>query len=149
LGTGPAATGQAFLPASAPERVEARTIFDVSSALIPQVVASYGHDGPAFSLAVSPDQSLLAVVGANIVTVHRLSSGEIAAKLIGHTNEVHKVLFVDTNRLVTADDDGKLVFWDLEARTGVIECPPPGAHSRYIYGLDYNKEDGLLIVGDG
>ncbi|MGO9773805.1 MAG: TIR domain-containing protein [Roseiarcus sp.] len=150
LGQGPDATGRRFVPASAPESVEAQTLFEVSSALVADAIADYNYGSPVYSIALSPDKSLLAAGQTKTVTVRSLATGAITATLAGNSNEVHQVLFLDQpSKLVSADIDGDVAFWDLEAHTGVIDCPPLAAQSGYVYGVAYSKTAGLVAVGEG
>jgi WD40 repeat protein len=150
LGQGPDATGRRFVPAGSPESVEAQTLFEVSSKIVADTVSDYNYGSPVYSIALSPDKSLLAAGQTKMVSVRSLATGAITARLAGHSDEVHQVLFLDQPRkLVSADIDGGVAYWDLDAHTGVIHCPPLGAPSSYIYGVAFSKAAGLIAIGDG
>jgi WD40 repeat protein len=146
LGLGPNATGSRFVPSTAPESIVAKTLFELGSAVTADVIADYNYGSPVYSVAVSSDGTMLATGQTDDVNVRSLASGDLIAKLIGHKNEIHRVLFKGaSDRLVSADIDGRLGFWDLSARHGTIECP----HNGYIYGLAYSETANLVAVAEG
>jgi WD40 repeat protein len=74
-----------------------------------------GHTGGVNAITCSPTAPLLASVGANGEALLRdLTTGEVRARLPGHTGNVTAVGFTpDGKRLVTAGEDNLLKLWEI------------------------------------
>jgi WD40 repeat protein len=67
------------------------------------------------SIALSHDGQILAVGSSNgTVVLYNITTGQVVKKLLGHTSLVTDLAFIDHDaRLVTADADGFIKFWQI------------------------------------
>jgi len=77
-------------------------------------------DGPFVSVAVSPDNRLVAAgtLGTNSVVVWERSSGTVVKRLTGATAPLWQLTFANARTLLTSGGDGAAVAWDLSDRRG-------------------------------
>lgn len=78
------------------------------------------HDDVAHAVAWSPDGALVATAGHDrLVALLDARTGEIRARLLGHSRPVLAVAFVDAKLLVSAGGDRSLRVWDVDRREAV------------------------------
>jgi WD40 repeat protein len=81
-----------------------------------ELIRTHGQGAEINSVAFSPDGKLVAGAGENrIVHLWNIATGELQTDLVGHTNEVLRVVFApDSRRLVTASLDYTARIWNTE-----------------------------------
>jgi WD40 repeat protein len=104
-----------------------------------------GHTGKVIALACSPTAPLFASVGANGEALLRdLTTGDVRARLPGHTGEVRAVGFTpDGKRLVTAGEDKLLKVWEIG------DLAPPGEAAKPVLPGPARPRPGLAFAPDG
>lgn len=110
----------------------------------------HGQDAAAYSVAVSPDGSVLASGGENgSIWLWSLQTGKLLGDpLAGHEHAVGALAFSpDGQRLASGDDQGVLRFWDLPAQQA-LGAPVQG-HSAAVASLAFSP-DGQIVrsIGD-
>lgn len=80
----------------------------------PQTIGK--HVGPAYRIAFSPDESLLASSGADGVRIWNPGTGQQIHHLTGHDADVNWVTFSPDGRcIVTASDDKSVRIWEIQS----------------------------------
>lgn len=103
-------------------------------------LAAIRHETAIFSLAVSPDEQLIACGGANTapITVWDLSTGVVVARLVGLRHQAHALTFSpDSSLLAAANLWGGLCVW--RVADGVLLEARPDAKGRRLRFLSYGK----------
>lgn len=69
----------------------------------------------AYRVKISPDGRLIAAAiwFENSIPIFEMASGRQVAALSGHSDRVHDIAFVDSNRLVSASQDSTIRVWNL------------------------------------
>lgn len=104
-----------------------------------------GHTGPVLSLAVSPDDKLIASAGADgAVRLWEADTGKEAHKL-SHTGRVLAVTFtIDGTRVVTGGEERSAIVWDVMNGTKVKRFQ---GHTGEIMSLDISSDRKWLATG--
>lgn len=108
--------------------------------MTPQTAERIQHESPIFSLAVSPDERLLACGGTDDVpvTVWDLATGGLVARLSGLTEQSHALAFsVDGTWLAAANLWGGLRVWSVA--DGRLQETRPNASGRKKRSLVYPR----------
>ncbi|MGH0116990.1 UNVERIFIED_CONTAM: hypothetical protein FKN15_024935 [Acipenser sinensis] len=109
-------------------------------------VTEKGHDKDINSIAISPNDKLLAT-GSQDRTAKLWSSADLSllGTFEGHDASVLKVIFVSRGtQLLTSGSDGLLKLWTIKTN----ECVKTvDAHEDKIWGLHGNKKDDLVVTG--
>jgi WD40 repeat protein len=118
-------------------------IWDVSSG---EEILTLVDDAPFYTLALSPDKSLIATGGRDgLAKVWDIDSGEILFTLTGHTDIVSFVAFSpDSKYLATSSIDGTTKVWDISPE-GISEWLTMAGHSRVVLSTDFSP-DGKKIA---
>lgn len=112
--------------------------------------------GTVLDVALSPDESRIAVVGeAAVVELWDAASNSCIARMEGHTNSIHEACFSpDGQLLATAGGDGDVILWDLvrriESRRILVSDQPVNSAvfdptGRYLVTCG---DDGVVRVHD-
>ena len=111
-------------------------------------------DLPLYSIAFSPDGSVLATSG-DFASIHTwdAQTGTALGAFAGHTAAIKAVTFVGEHTLASASDDQSLRLWDsnpgwvLERTIGNIEDPNLVAHR--VTAVDFNADSSQLLIASG
>lgn len=95
-------------------------VFDVEAGTQRAIHERTWDDGPFVSVAVSPDNRLVAAgtLGTNSVVVWERSSGAVVKRFTGAPAPLWQLTFANTRTLLTSGGDGAAVAWDLSNRRG-------------------------------
>jgi WD40 repeat protein/tRNA A-37 threonylcarbamoyl transferase component Bud32 len=106
-----------------------------------------GHEQLVFSVAFSPDSSLLASCSLDrTIRVWQIDGGACQV-LRGHTDVVYAVAFhPDGRRLASAGRDRAVCLWDLKRGEEVARLP---GHTNYIWSLAFSPDGATLASGSG
>lgn len=95
----------------------------------PLLVVEQGHANGVMSLALSPDETLLATGGSDkTIRLWSLQSRSLLRVLTGHTNLVTSLAFASNDELVSTDFDGNVIVWNV--RTGTMTSPWQSSQKR-------------------
>ncbi len=105
-------------------------------------------DDPFWSLAFSPDSSMLASGDhEGIITVWDLESGEEIATLQGHVGEIFSLCYSpDQSRLASGGNDGNVVLWDAETHERVMVLT---GHASYVHSLRFSPDGTMIASASG
>jgi len=114
------------------------------------------HRGSVNSAAVSPDNKLVATVSDNLVKLWKADTGAwIPDDLKDHSGNINSVEFSskDSERLLTASDDGTAIIWDLRnlmvpKLLFTLPHSKPEAQNRKVNYATFSP-DGTLVVTVG
>ena len=139
-------------------KIEARKMFDESEIsnkqsfawrltrelLKPATTLVVSHDGPAFGLQLSPDESRLASCGADGVQIWRCTTWELETHLRDASMDVNSVAWSgDGSKLACVGDDGKALIYDSASwkmiHTGTCIGP--------LCGVAFSADDQSLYFG--
>jgi WD40 repeat protein len=110
-----------------------------------QILALTGHSNFVNSIAFSPDGSILASAGGNIVKLWELSKGQEIRTFSGHAELIHSVAFSpDGQRLVSGSNDKTIKLWN--AQTGEETLTLPGTN--LIEAVCFSPDGYCVISGD-
>ena len=136
------AAGWTHIVASAATALHLRATGDDS----PRPIAVYpGNAGPVWSIAISPDGSLLAMaLDDGTIKLWDMADGKVRETLNGHRAPVWKVRFSpDGKTLATASDDMTVRLWDLADHKDPIEIK----YDRAIRSLAFSPDGKTLATG--
>ncbi len=117
-------------------------VWDVKSRK-PVLTLSTG-EGPAFCLAFSPTQKLLAVGGADgVARLWSHETGELHTECEGHTAAIHGVSFSgDGRRLATGSDDASVRLWDVGTGQELLVLR---GHAKSVACVEFAKHGDRLV----
>ncbi len=101
--------------------------------------------GPANSLAVSPDRTLIACghEGELAITIWNAKAGEPILKLNGHTQEVTGLVFTaDGKQLISSSLDGSIRSWDVASGVEMGRFDTPSPVSAVAVAVGGKSSDG-------
>jgi len=100
------------------------------------------HEGWTFSVSFHPSEQLLASGGGdNLVKIWDVSTGEKKYELVGHTDDVHGVIFIEAgSRLASVGDDQTVRIWDLATQ----EAKVLNGHTRQVTAIKVSPDGKLL-----
>ncbi len=99
-----------------------------------------------YSLAIHPNSQWLAA-GSNmqLITVWDIDAGASAHELVGHSDEIHAVVYSpDGSRLVSAAFDDRVKVWDAD---GYRELTTLYGYSGHVTTLAFSPQGDLLVGG--
>lgn len=104
-----------------------------------------GAKSPLYSLALSPDQKILAAVGEEgSVVLFDIDKGSLLKRFIGHTKYVRAVAFhPQTQWLATAGDDKQIILWSLTTGQPLKQWQT----TEEVWALAINSTGDLLASG--
>ncbi len=148
-GTALAASGAAFSPDGrrvATTHQESVRIWDAASGA--EVHALVVPDTPAYAVAYSPDGSLLASGWSDgAVRFHSATTGNLVARLDGHTDVVHAVVFSsDGTRLASGSNDTTIWLWDVATARPLAQLR---GHEGHVFSLTFSPDGSTLASGSG
>jgi WD40 repeat protein len=105
-----------------------------------------GHQGFAWSVAPSPDATLVASSGADgVIEVWSLAEDRLVFDLRGHSGDVYAVDHHPSEPwLASAGRDGTVRIWNLDDGTGRTIDDVPGVEQRTVA---WSPDGALLVVG--
>ena len=69
----------------------------------------------ATCLSLSPNNDLVVTGGADrVLRVWTLGTGHLVAALEGHCGTVTAVTFISHNKIISADESGTLILWNVQ-----------------------------------
>jgi WD40 repeat protein len=86
----------------------------------------FNYDGNSmlYSLAVSPDASIIAAVGENgNVDLFERQNGNLLGKLDGHTGDVYGVAFHPKNEWLVTASEKEVIIWDISSKSIINTWP--------------------------
>jgi WD40 repeat protein len=107
-----------------------------------------GHTTEVFSLAFSPDDTLLATAsGDRTIRIWDVRAARAIAVLHGHTDPVHCVAFSpDGRRLASGSNDRTIRLWDTQSFEEVAQLR---GHDDHIWSLAWSPDGRRLVSGSG
>lgn len=107
-----------------------------------------GHDNAIYSIAVHPDETLLASGGRdNQAIIWDIETGEPLHVLSNHTSSIYTVAFSpDGSLLATGSRDTLVILWDVA--TGA-EVSPLFEDNGVVWSVAFNHNGDELLVGTG
>jgi WD40 repeat protein len=106
------------------------------------------HDAMIFSVAFSPDSSLIASGdGEGVIKVWDVDSGDELAVLQGHIGRVYSICFSpDGDRIASSGNDSHIMIWNTETfeRVAVMR-----EHSSYVHSVCFSPDGTMLASASG
>ncbi len=112
-----------------------------------ELVRSWDAEAQAWSLALSHNGKHLAFGNKlGLVYLIALETGEVIQQFRGHDHGVTSIAFTPDDRsLITGDNDGHLLMWNVESGQQLLNLPP---HQKRVSALVWNK-DGTRLYSTG
>jgi WD40 repeat protein len=109
-----------------------------------------GHGDAVYSVAVSPDNALVASAGADkTVKIWTVATGAEARTISGHAGWVYAVQFAPSGKFIaTGDYTGEIAIWEVATGNKVFSTKVPSANNTPIgiFNLAYSHDGALLGV---
>lgn len=105
-----------------------------------------GHDAPPVSLAISPNDKLLASASDdNTVRIWDAQSGAALKTLKGHATTLEAVTFSRNGKMLASGDTNRIVkLWDVDS--GALRATI--TDTRFIKSLAFSADDSQLIIAN-
>lgn len=101
------------------------------------------HQGPVYSVCLSPDQSLVASSGEDGVRIHHRETGELLQHLRHHEGDVNGIAWSKDGRLfASAGDDGQAVLYSTGDWQVIGKRQVPGA----LVSVQFSLPLGLIVA---
>lgn len=107
------------------------------------------HGDWLFDIAISPSRKWIATAGGdNQLSIHRAKDLQTVATGEGHQEDVHGVVWLNDQRLVTSGDDMTLRLWDLQTDENVTLKPIASltAHDKQVPRVIKINADTILTL---
>ncbi|VTT96647.1 wd40 repeat-containing protein : RNA polymerase sigma factor, sigma-70 family OS=Singulisphaera acidiphila (strain ATCC BAA-1392 / DSM 18658 / VKM B-2454 / MOB10) GN=Sinac_7487 PE=4 SV=1: Sigma70_r2: Sigma70_r4_2: WD40: WD40: WD40: WD40 [Gemmataceae bacterium] len=110
-----------------------------------QAAAELSAKGPVWATAFDPTNKSLAVGTSEALTLWDIKKEAVRLELVGHESPVRCVAFVGPDTVVSADDDGAVIFWDAASGKRLASH---GVHRVAVCALAVSPDQRTLVTGD-
>ena len=110
-----------------------------------QAAAELSAKGPVWATAFDPTNKSLAVGTSEALTLWDIKKETLRTELVGHESPVRCVAFVGPDTVVSADDDGAVIFWDAASGRKLASL---GAHRAAVTALTVSPDRRTVVTGD-
>jgi WD40 repeat protein/energy-coupling factor transporter ATP-binding protein EcfA2 len=114
----------------------------------PIIAMDHGEQGEAWDVSFSPNGHYLASGGSDqTVRIWDVSNGSQVKVLRGHIGTVYSVSFFDDDHVVSADQEGSGIVWDL-SRDLESQRLQPSTNSTSMHSLAISPDGRRVLSGD-